>query len=117
VLQIRAQSQGVASKTCATHFKPWNKRKKKRILVEGKQEGEKVVVRFGDTGPGFNDLNRAFGPFYSTRRIGQGPGLRFEHVCGTVKEHNGRIYAQNLHPNGAAVTIELPTVEEVCEVQ
>jgi K+-sensing histidine kinase KdpD len=27
---------------------------------------------------------------------------------GTVREHNGNIYAQNLHPNGAAVTIELP---------
>ncbi len=37
---------------------------------------------------------------------------------GTVKEHNGKIYAENLHPNGAAVTIELPAVEEVgCKLQ
>jgi signal transduction histidine kinase len=69
---------------------------KKRILVEGKLEGEKVVVRFSDTGSGFNDLNRAFDRFYSTRRIGQGPGLGLSLCYGIVKEHNGRIYAQNL---------------------
>jgi signal transduction histidine kinase len=90
----------------------------KRILVEGKLEGEKVVVRFTDTGPGFNDLNRAFDPFYSTKPIGRGTGLGLSMCYGTVKEHNGKIYAQNLHPNGAAVTIELPTVEEVgCKLQ
>jgi signal transduction histidine kinase len=80
----------------------------KRILVEGTLDGDKVVVRFSDTGPGFNDLNRAFDPFYSTRPIGQGTGLGLSMCYGTVKEHNGNIYAQNLHPNGAAVTIELP---------
>ncbi|OLC91892.1 MAG: hypothetical protein DMG35_09785 [Acidobacteria bacterium] len=90
----------------------------KRILVEGKLEGEKVVVRFSDTGPGFNDLNRAFDPFYSTKPIGRGTGLGLSMCYGTVKEHNGKIYAQNLHPNGAAVTIELPAVEEVgCKLQ
>jgi signal transduction histidine kinase len=82
----------------------------KRVLVEGKLDGDKVVVRFSDTGPGFNDLNRAFDPFYSTRPIGQGTGLGLSMCYGTVKEHNGNIYAQNLHPNGAAVTIELPAV-------
>jgi signal transduction histidine kinase len=90
----------------------------KRILVEGKLEGEKVVVRFSDTGPGFNDLNRAFDPFYSTKPIGRGTGLGLSMCYGTVKEHNGKIYAQNLHPNGAAVRIELPTVEETeCKLQ
>jgi len=92
--------------------------REKRILVEGKLEGEKVVVRFSDTGPGFNDVNRVFDPFYSTRPIGQGTGLGLSMCYGTVKEHNGKIYAENLHPNGAAVTIELPAVEEVgCKLQ
>jgi K+-sensing histidine kinase KdpD len=27
---------------------------------------------------------------------------------GTVKEHNSTIYAENLEPHGAAVTIEMP---------
>lgn len=80
----------------------------KKILVEGSLEGEKVVVRFSDSGPGFNDLNRAFDPFYTTRPVGQGTGLGLSMCYGTVKQHNGKIYVQNLEPCGAAVTIELP---------
>jgi signal transduction histidine kinase len=80
----------------------------KKIMVEGNLEAKKIVVRFSDTGPGFSDLDRVFDPFYTTKPVGQGTGLGLSMCYGTVKEHNGRIYAHNLHPNGAAVTIELP---------
>jgi len=80
----------------------------KKILVEGRLEDGKIVVRFSDSGPGFNDLTRAFDPFYTTRPIGQGTGLGLSMCYGTVKEHNGNIYVQNLEPCGAAVIIELP---------
>ena len=80
----------------------------KRIVVEGNLEAKKIVLRFSDTGPGFSDLDRVFDPFYTTKAVGQGTGLGLSMCYGTVKEHNGKIYAQNLHPNGAAVTIELP---------
>lgn len=80
----------------------------KKISVEGHLEGEKVVLRFSDSGPGFTDVSRAFDPFYTTRPVGQGTGLGLSICYGTVREHNGNIYAQNLEPNGAAVTIELP---------
>ena len=80
----------------------------KKIVVEGYLEGEKVVVRFSDSGPGFTDVSRAFDPFYTTRPIGQGTGLGLSICYGTVREHNGNIFAQNLQPHGAAVTIELP---------
>ncbi|HXY25952.1 MAG TPA: ATP-binding protein [Candidatus Acidoferrum sp.] len=80
----------------------------KKILVEGRLEDGKIVVRFSDSGPGFNDLTRAFDPFYTTRPVGQGTGLGLSMCYGTVKEHNGNIYVQNLEPCGAAVTIELP---------
>ena len=80
----------------------------KRVVVEGNLEARKIVLRFSDTGPGFSDLDRVFDPFYTTKPVGQGTGLGLSMCYGTVKEHNGRIYAQNLHPNGAAVTIELP---------
>jgi len=46
----------------------------KEFLVEAYQEGERFVVRFTDSGPGSNDLARAFDPFYSTRPVGQGTG-------------------------------------------
>ena len=82
----------------------------KRVVVEGNLEARKIILRFSDTGPGFSDLDRAFDPFYTTKPVGQGTGLGLSMCYGTVKEHNGKIYAQNLHPNGAAVTIELPAV-------
>jgi len=80
----------------------------KRVVVEGNLEAKKIVVRFSDTGPGFSDLGRAFDPFYTTKPVGKGTGLGLSICYGTVKEHNGKIYAENLHPHGAAVTIELP---------
>jgi signal transduction histidine kinase len=80
----------------------------KKILVEGFLEGGRVIVRFTDSGPGFNDVRRAFDPFYTTRPVGQGTGLGLSICYGTVREHNGNIYAQNLQPHGAVVTIELP---------
>jgi signal transduction histidine kinase len=80
----------------------------KKILVEGFLKDERMIVRFTDSGPGFNDISRAFDPFYTTRPVGQGTGLGLSICYGTVREHNGIIYAQNLQPNGAVVTIELP---------
>ncbi len=80
----------------------------KKVLVEGNLEAQKIVLRFSDTGPGFSNLDRVFDPFYTTKPVGQGTGLGLSMCYGTVKEHNGKIYAQNLEPHGAAVTIELP---------
>src|SRR5690348_13123924 len=82
----------------------------KKVLVEGNLQAQKIVLRFSDTGPGFSNLDRVFDPFYTTKPVGQGTGLGLSMCYGTVKEHNGKIYAQNLHPHGAAVTIELPAV-------
>jgi C4-dicarboxylate-specific signal transduction histidine kinase len=80
----------------------------KKIVVEGNLEAKKIVLRFSDTGPGLSDIGRVFDPFYTTKPLGQGTGWGVSMCYGTVKEHNGNIYAQNLHPHGAAVTIELP---------
>jgi signal transduction histidine kinase len=82
--------------------------REKEILVEGRLEGEKVIIRVSDSGPGFTDVSRAFDPFYTTRPVGQGTGLGLSMCYGIVREHGGSIYAQNLEPNGAVVTIELP---------
>jgi signal transduction histidine kinase len=80
----------------------------KKIVIEGRLENHKVVVRFCDSGPGFCDLSRAFDPFYTTRPVGQGTGLGLSICYGIVRDHGGNIYAQNIEPNGAVVTIELP---------
>jgi signal transduction histidine kinase len=80
----------------------------KIVHIEARLQEGKVVLRVSDSGPGFVDLDRAFDPFYTTMPVGQGTGLGLSVCYGTIQEHDGRIFAQNLHPTGAAVTIELP---------
>ena len=77
-------------------------------MVEMFARGDKVLVRFLDSGPGFADLSRAFDPFYTTRPVGKGIGLGLSTCYGMVKQHGGEIYAENIQPTGAIVTVELP---------
>ncbi len=81
---------------------------RKRIHIEASHMGDRVLVRFDDTGPGFSDLNRAFDPFFTTKPIGKGTGLGLSICYGIVKEHGGDIYAANKEPNGARIVLELP---------
>jgi signal transduction histidine kinase len=80
----------------------------RHISIEMFPRDENIVIRFLDSGPGFAEIDRAFDPFYTTKPIGKGTGLGLSTCYGLVKEHGGEIYVENLHPNGAAVTVELP---------
>ena len=80
----------------------------KRIRIEALRQGERIVVRFEDSGAGFADLNRAFDPFYTTKPVGKGTGLGLSICYGIVKEHGGDIHAFNVEPHGARVVLELP---------
>ncbi len=80
----------------------------KRVRIEAVQEEKRVVVRFDDTGPGFDEVGRVFDPFYTTKPVGKGTGLGLSICYGIVKEHGGDIYAINLEPSGARVVLELP---------
>jgi signal transduction histidine kinase len=86
---------------------------RKRIHIEASHMGDRVLVRFDDTGPGFADLNRAFDPFFTTKPIGKGTGLGLSICYGIVKEHGGDIYAVNKEPNGARIVLELPVYAAV----
>jgi two-component system, NtrC family, sensor kinase len=89
----------------------------KRIRVEASRRGDRVIVCFDDSGPGFANTNRAFDPFYTTKPVGKGTGLGLSICYGIVKEHGGDIQAANLEPHGARVTLELPVYSaEAAEV-
>ncbi|HWZ44436.1 MAG TPA: HAMP domain-containing sensor histidine kinase [Candidatus Saccharimonadales bacterium] len=81
---------------------------RKRIYVEAARHGERVVMRFEDSGPGFADVNRAFDPFYTTKPVGKGTGLGLSICYGIIKEHGGDIHAINVNPSGARIVMELP---------
>jgi signal transduction histidine kinase len=84
----------------------------KQIRIEALLRDGRVIVRFDDNGPGFNDVNRVFDPFYTTKAIGKGTGLGLSICYGIVKEHGGDIQVANLEPHGARVTLELPVHTE-----
>ena len=85
--------------------------REKVIRVQAGREGDRVVFRFDDSGPGFVDLNRAFDPFYTTKPVGKGTGLGLSICYGIVRECGGDIQLANRQPFGATVRVELPVAD------
>jgi two-component system, LuxR family, sensor kinase FixL len=64
-----------------------------------------VTVSVSDSGTGI-DPDHVFKPFYTTKKDGLGMGLC---ICRSIiKEHGGRIWAENNPTGGAAFSFELP---------
>ncbi len=80
----------------------------KKVTIDARVSGERLVMQFCDSGPGFADLTRVFDPFYTTRDIGRGTGLGLSVCFGILKQHGGDIWAKNLEPRGGCVVLELP---------
>ncbi len=80
----------------------------KRITIEAQAQGDRVLLTFADSGPGFSDLNRVFDPFFTTKPVGKGAGLGLSICYGILKAHGGDIYAYNVHPHGACIAMEIP---------
>jgi two-component system, NtrC family, sensor kinase len=84
----------------------------KSVSLYTRRVADKVLLSVIDSGTGFTDVTRAFDPFFSTKGVGRGSGLGLSICYGIVKQHGGDIYAQNVHPAGACVTLELPLAIE-----
>jgi len=80
------------------------------LTVSARLENTSVVLEFSDNGPGMQEPDRVFDPFYTTRPVGQGPGLGLSVCYGIIQEHNGKITGQNRPEGGALFRIELPAV-------
>jgi len=70
--------------------------------------GNMINVEFADTGPGMENPEKVFDPFYTTRPVGQGIGLGLSMCYGIVQEHGGKISCRNGERGGAVFVIELP---------
>jgi PAS domain S-box-containing protein len=74
--------------------------------------GDHVQVVVSDTGPGIDiqNMDRIFDPFFTTKKRDEGTGLGLFLSYGIVKDHGGRIWAENNDGGGASFFVHLPAV-------
>jgi two-component system C4-dicarboxylate transport sensor histidine kinase DctB len=70
--------------------------------------GETVTLTVRDNGPGIEDLDSLFEPFYTTKQPGDGVGLGLAISSQIVTDLGGRLTGRNGQRGGAVFEIELP---------
>src|SRR2546422_7942790 len=86
-------------------------RDQQRLTIRTRRARDLIRIELEDTGPGIppNLLERIFNPVFTTKPTGSGTGLRLSISLGIVREHEGRIWAENAAQR-ARFVIELPVV-------
>jgi len=76
-----------------------------------------MKLTVGDTGHGMSPeiLERAFDPFFTAKRKGEGTGIGLSVVHGIVKEHRGIILAYSEQGKGSTFNVFLPVTEAEAE--
>ena len=84
-----------------------------RLTVRTRRAGEAIRIEIEDSGGGIppNLIERIFNPFFTTKPTGSGTGLGLSISLGIVREHEGRIWAENAQQSGARFVVELPVIE------
>jgi len=80
-------------------------------------ENGRMVFRCSDTGPGINEPEKIFDPFYTTKAVGKGTGLGLSTCYGIVRDHRGEITCQNRESGGAEFIVSLPLAEVTMHVE
>lgn len=72
------------------------------------ETGARVAISVADTGPGIDQPEKIFEPFYTTKQIGssEGMGLGLSISYGLIQSFGGNIIGENT-PTGAKFTVEL----------
>jgi two-component system C4-dicarboxylate transport sensor histidine kinase DctB len=74
--------------------------------------GDTATLTVRDNGPGIEDLDALFEPFYTTKQPGDGVGLGLAISSGIVNDLGGRMTARNGANGGAVFEIRLPILDE-----
>jgi signal transduction histidine kinase len=80
------------------------------LMIRTLRERSNVIVEFSDTGPGMQDPEKVFDPFYTTKPVGKGTGLGLSICYGVMQEHGGTISGFNRSEGGCTFRLELPAV-------
>lgn len=87
-----------------------------RLTVTTKDTGDKVELRFSDTGHGIpkDYLDKIFDPFFTTKGSKGGSGLGLSISYRIIQEHNGEILVGSSEGEGTTFTIRLDAAKEEC---
>lgn len=75
-------------------------------------KGEIVNLTIRDNGPGIENLDELFEPFYTTKQPGDGVGLGLAISSGIVNDLGGRLTARNAADGGAIFEVQLPVMKQ-----
>ncbi len=80
------------------------------IVIEAEHKSDLIIVRFLDSGPGFDtkQISKMLDPFFTTKDTGTGLGLAI--VNNIVKNHQGGMDIDNNPDGGAIVTFTFPSL-------
>ena len=89
-------------------------REEPQIWIDISRNGA-VFLQVRDNGPGLEDKDKIFEPFYTTKPVGEGDGmgLGLSISYGIVQSFGGQIVGQNHVEGGAVFRIELTPAEAV----
>ncbi|HET8712700.1 MAG TPA: PAS domain S-box protein [Gemmatimonadales bacterium] len=81
-----------------------------RLTVRTRRVPDAIRIEVEDTGAGIppNLIERVFNPFFTTKPTGSGTGLGLSISLGIVREHEGKIWAENPPQGGARFVVEIP---------
>jgi len=80
------------------------------LVIRAFREKGFVVIEFSDSGPGLQQPEKVFDPFYTTKPMGKGTGLGLSICCGVMQQHGGRISGFNRPEGGCTFRLEPPAV-------
>ena len=86
--------------------------KRLNIVIRTRYRADENLIRLTvtDDGDGFPDeiIDRIFEPYITTKSKGGGLGLAISQNI--IEQHDGQIYASNIEPHGARITIEFSII-------
>jgi PAS domain S-box-containing protein len=87
-------------------MEPVHDRSRKLIIRSKQESADAILVEVRDNGVGFDNSERMFEAFVTTKQNGMGMGLT---ICRSIVEaHNGRLWAASANGRGAMFSFSLP---------
>jgi signal transduction histidine kinase len=83
-----------------------------QVTVRTRRDEHEMQAAFLDNGPGIKEPEKVFDHFYTTKAVGKGTGLGLSIAGAIVRNHNGRMTAENRSEGGACFILRLPAAPE-----